>query len=316
MTRRLARGAGATLIALVAVGGPFALGTYVVDVATELLVLGLFALSLDLMFGHADLHSFGHAALFGAGGYAAAMAVNGGDVGFWLGLLAAIGAATAAGVVMALFAVRGAGAVYVILTLLLSYVLFTLAHVLTWLTGGENGIYIARPILVWGTTRTGDGFVFYWLVLALTAATLLACVRLVRSPFGRVVRAIRENEARAQAMGYNTFAFKLVLTLVSAAVAGLAGGLNAYMNRFVSPESLGIVLSTQVVIWVLLGGAGTLIGPMIGAAILVLVGDVLGRVMQGYLIVIGFLFIVTVIFAPGGLVGVLRPLGRIARPAR
>jgi branched-chain amino acid transport system permease protein len=315
-----ARAAGAGGLAAVArAGGPAAAAAgvaalaavplvapgYVVDLLTELLIWALLALSLDLMFGHATLYSFGHAAFFGTGAYAAALTVHHGLGGLWTGVAAAIAASLLVGLVVGGFAARSGGVVFIVLTVLLSHVLFTLAHVLTGLTGGENGIYLFARLVLWGQTGVRDGAPFYWLVLAITVAALVLARRLVASPFGHVLLAIRENEDRARAMGYSTAAFKLTITLVAAALAGLAGALNVFMNRFVSPETLGLGLSTQVVIWTLLGGMGTLVGPMLGAAGLVLLTDTLNRLVPGYVIVLGVLFILVVIFLPGGAIRLL-----------
>ena len=288
---------------------PYAVGAWT-DLLTELLIWALFALSLDLMFGYATLYNFGHAAFFGAGAYAAALVVHHGIGGLWTGLAAGVAVACVPGLLVGLFAARSTGVVFIILTAMLSHVLFTLAHVLTRVTGGENGIYLFKPLVLWRGTTTADGHAFYWLVLAVTAAALLLARRIIASPFGHVVVAIRENEPRTQAMGYNTTAFKVKITLLSAGLAGLAGALNVSMNKFVSPESLGLVLSTQVVVWALLGGMGTLVGPMVGAVALVVVTDVLNRFVAGYVIVVGAILILTVIFLPHGLVGAVRGRAR------
>jgi branched-chain amino acid transport system permease protein len=296
---------GAWLVAIgLLAAAPYSVGTWT-DLLTELLIWALFALSLDLIFGYATLYSFGHAAFFGAGAYAAALTVHHGIGGFWTGLVAGVVAGCVVGSLVALFAARSAGVVFIILTAMLSHVLFTLAHVLTRVTGGENGIYLFKPLVLWNDITTAAGNTFYWLVLALTVGALALARRVIRSPFGHVIIAIRENEGRTQAMGYNTTAFKVKITLFSAALGGLAGALNAFMNKFVSPESLGLALSTQVVIWALLGGMGTLVGPMVGAIALVVVADVLNRFVTGYVIVIGAILIFTVIFLPGGIVGLL-----------
>jgi branched-chain amino acid transport system permease protein len=299
------------LVAALAVA-PYLAGAWT-DLLTELLIWALFALSLDLMFGYATLYNFGHAAFFGAGAYLAALTVHHGVGGFWSGLLAGVLGSCVVGLCVGLFAARSAGVVFIILTAMLSYVLFTLAHVLTGVTGGENGIYLFKPLVLWGDVTTAAGSTYYWLVLAVTASALALARRVIRSPFGHVVVAIRENEGRTQAMGYNTTAFKVRITLLSAALAGLAGALNAFMNKFISPEALGLTLSTQVVIWVLVGGMGTLAGPMMGAIALVVVTDALNRFMGGYVIVIGALLIVTVIFLPGGILGLLRSAGQRLR---
>ncbi len=291
------------LAALAAV--PWFASTYYVGLLTELLIWALLALALDLMFGYVNLYSFGHAAPFGAAAYAAAMAVQYGHAGFWVAVAAGLAAGLAVGLVLALFAARSRGVEFIILTVLLSSVMFTLAHVMTGLTGGENGIYLAERLAIldgWPAAGTP----YYWLVLTAVASSLALCRRVIGSPFGHVVLAIRENEARTHAMGYNTAWFKIGITMLSALLAGLAGTLNLFLNRYVSPEVLGVPLSTQVVIWTLFGGRGTLVGPMLGAVALVLISDVLSRLVSGYTIILGALFIAIVIFAPGGLISLAR----------
>jgi branched-chain amino acid transport system permease protein len=283
---------------------PLVLAGYQVDLLTELLVWALLAMSLDLVFGYATLASFGHAAFFGAGAYAAAMAVQHGGAGFWTALGAGVAAGCLVGGIMAVFAARSEGVVFIILSVLLSSVLFTLAHVLTGVTGGENGIYLFQRLELWPGVPVRDR-TLYWFVLAVTALAVALAWRVVHSPFGRVVLALRENERRTNAMGYNTTAFTIGITLFSATLAGTAGALNVFMNRFVSPESLGVGLSTQVVIWALVGGLGTLVGPMLGAAVLVVLTDLLNRLLAGYVIVVGLIFIATVIFLPGGLISLV-----------
>jgi branched-chain amino acid transport system permease protein len=291
---------------------PFAFPTYGMTLLTEALILGLFAMSLDLMVGYTKLISFGHAAAYGFGAYACG----------WLSLHASLPmliaiplAAVLAGVVaigVAWVCTQASGVSFSMLTLAFAQLLYAVAYKWTSVTGGSDGLagIPRRPgpfDLRLFTSRNG----FYYLVLLVLFGAFLSCRVLVRSPFGAVLRGIRENEAKTLALGYNTRAYKIAVVAVSYALGALAGALYAPFAGFANTELLFWLLSGQVLIMVIVGGAGTLIGPILGAAFFLSVEHQLSNYTEAWALFFGLIFIAFVMFAPEGIWGLLR--GRFRR---
>lgn len=295
------------LAALPASGSRFAVTT-----ATEILIFALFAMSLDLLIGYTGLVSLGHAAFFGIAAYTVALLGTAGISQLALTLPAGVAAGTAAAAIVGLFALRATGVYFLMLTLAFAQMAFAVAHQWATLTGGTNGLSgIPRPGVP-GLDLAG-AVPFYYLVLALAGLTAAALARIAASPFGAALAGVRENDSRMRAMGYDTFRLKLAAFVLAGAAASVSGTLYAYYNGFVSPDALYWTTSGQVLIMVLLGGAGTLAGPAAGAAVVLLLQNLASSYTERWTLILGAAFILVVLAAPRGLAGIW---ARLSAPLR
>jgi branched-chain amino acid transport system permease protein len=285
---------------------PFVAPPYLLGLLTEVLIIGIFAMSLDLILGYAGLVSFGHAAFFGVGAYAAGIAAVRLTPHVGVTLPLALVAAGVAALIIGYLSIRAAGIYFLMLTLAFAQVLYAVAFKWTPVTGGSNGLSgIPRPAL--GVLPTGgdlaDPRVFYGFVLVTFVLVYLGLRRIVASPFGHTLVGIRENEARMSAIGCNVARFKLVAFVIAGVLAGLAGALNTYLNVFVSPAQLNWTTSGQVLVMVIIGGAGTLIGPVLGAALILLLQNLVSSQTDRWPMIMGAVFIIFVLVARFGIVG-------------
>jgi branched-chain amino acid transport system permease protein len=281
--------------------------SYAINLVIEVLIFAIFAMSLDLVLGYTGLISFGHAAFFGVGAYAAIILATQLGFGIWPALAAGIVVAAAVAAVIGACCVRLGGVSFIMLTLAFSQLLFAISLKWRSVTGGSDGTGgLGRPsILGWSFA---DPASFYYLILAFFVISYLVLRRLIDSPLGHVFVGIRENEARMQAIGYRTRRFKLLSFVISGAFGGLSGGLYAMFNGFISPESLYWTASGEVLIMVILGGAGTLTGPSIGAAIFLLMKNFISTRTDHWMLIIGIVFICCVMFFRQGVYGTARDL--------
>ena len=301
------------VIAAVLLVAPLPLNDFRTGLLTEILIFGLLAASLDVLVGYTGLPSLGHATYFGVGGYVAALAARGMTDSAPVGLLAATVGALAVAGATGWLAVRTRGVYFLMLTLAFAQLLFSLA--VTWapVTGGANGLSVPRFALLPGDRGLLlDGpLVFYYYVLAAFALGYFLLHRLVTSPFGRSLVGLRENEARMRSVGYSVLGYKLAAFCVAGAVGGFAGALFVQHQRFISPTNVSFEISALVLIMVIMGGSGTLYGPVAGAALVLLIRDELSSRFQHWELLLGLVFIGFVYFLPRGAAGLLRR----ARPA-
>jgi branched-chain amino acid transport system permease protein len=300
------------LAALALALGPLGLTTYQLGLLTKMLILAIFAMSLNLILGYAGLPSLGHAAYFGVAAYTVGLLALKKADNFWLDFAAGLIAATLTAALFGLLALRTRGAYLLMITLALAQVLWGIAFGWRSFTGGDDGLPgVPRPAagLPWSLA---DGVRFYYLVLVVFALTTIFLWHLVRSPFGRALVGIRESERRMEVLGYNTWAHKYVAFVIAGALAGVAGNLFVYYNGFVSPVYLSVVVSATALIMVILGGAGTLLGPALGSAAIVFLENLISAHTQRWLLVLGLIYVGVTLFAPAGLLGLLRrrPGGR------
>ena len=301
---------GLALAALVALAVlPWALARYQLSILTDLLVFGLFAMSLDLIMGYTGMVSFGHAAYFGLGAYGSALVLIHFGQPVPVALLAGALLAGAVALPVGWFSTRATGIYFAMLTLAFAQLLYTVAYKWRDLTGGSDGIAgVPKTTLFWGGPSLASPRAFYFLVAACVVLSLVACCALVRSPFGRALQAIRENERRFTSLGRDPRPFKLVVFVIAAVFAGLAGALFAPFRGFASPEVMFWLFSGQGLMMVIMGGIGTLVGPVVGAMVFILIQEVLSSYTEHWMIFTGALFVLMVIFLPGGLVGTARRL--------
>lgn len=308
-------GAGVLVVMLVL---PLFMTTYFAFLTAQYYLFGLLALSLGFAWGYAGILSFGQAAFFGLGAYIMAWAfkyilVPGLNPGY-VALVSTplITGAIAAVLGLFLFYSEVKDVYFVIITLALSVILEQLAVSVTSIFGGFNGIYLPRMALtipgMFEFSLDNDRVFYYVALLALVGGFYL-CYRVVNSPFGEVLIAIRENETRTQSFGYNTAKYKTLVFTLSGALAGIAGALYATLSQFVSPPLTGFVLSTEVVIWVAVGGRNLLIGAVVGAMLVNGASTVISSLLPfGYILVLGLLFIAVVVAFRKGLMGYVADL--------
>jgi branched-chain amino acid transport system permease protein len=278
---------------------------YATTVLRDMLVLAILAMSLDLLVGATGLPSLGHAAFFGAGAYAAAIAAQRlASDDLLLGLAAAIVVSAALALVVGLFAVRAAGIFFLMLTLAFAQMVFAVAFQAVDLTGGSNGLAgVLRPRL-FGLDFNAPEALFH-LVATTFVLVVLLLWRIRTSTYGRALAGVRENERRMRALGYNTTRLKLSAFVLAGAIAGVAGALSGWSLRFVSTNDVGIGRSVEAFVSVLIGGSGTLLGPAVGAVVVLFVERVLSSSIPFAETVLGLLFIVFVAAARQGIVGLL-----------
>src|SRR5712664_3967120 len=277
---------------------------------TEILIWGLLAMSSDILIGYTGMVSFGHSAFFGLGMYGAAAALLiVSPPNLCLAILFGLGGAAGAALFVAYFSTRLRDIYFAITTLIFSQIFYVIIFTWTEVTGGENGLIFSRPhftIPFLYDTRFSTA-TLHWFVLSVVAGSYVLLRRIMQSPFGMVLQSIRENEARTRAIGYPVERYKIVAVMLSGLFAGLAGVLYAIQNRFAAPDFVYFLVSGETVIFNVMGGIGTLVGPIVGAAFFLLLREGLSRFFtEFYLIPVGVIFIAMVIFMPQGLLGFMR----------
>ncbi|MCZ7561167.1 MAG: branched-chain amino acid ABC transporter permease [Burkholderiaceae bacterium] len=290
---------------------PWLIGGYYLGVTTKMMIFGLFAASLNLILGYGGLASLGHAAYFGIGAYALAKLATHGVDSFWLQMGLAVCAAVVTAALFGLLILRARGAYLLMITLALAQILWGVAYGWRDYTGGDDGIPgLKRPSrhFPWNLT---DDIGFYYMVFAVFCV-LMFCLRvLIHSPFGRALVGIRENERRMLVLGYNVWLYKYVACILAGLLAGVAGGLMTWQAGFAGPSYLSVAYSATALIMVILGGAGTFAGPLIGAFVIVGLENFVSGYTDRWVLVLGVTYVIVTLFAPQGLVGLY--LGRVRR---
>ena len=285
---------------------PQFLSSYHVLLFTEILIFAVFALSVNMLMGYTGLVSLGQAAFFGAGGYTVALLVVQGNVdSFWLCIVAALLISAALGLLFGFLALRTTGMYFIMLTLALAQMVWALVWRWRSFTGGDDGLPgIARPDLglPWSLADTAN---FYYFVLVFFVIAVFLLYRITRSPFGRTLVGIRENEPRMQALGYNTWRYTYVCFVVAAVFGGLAGALKVYQDGFISPTYCSMEMSAIVLLMAMIGGTRAFAGPILGASLVWVVRSVVSSYTEYWTLILGILMVVVVVFAPHGVSGYL-----------
>ena len=276
--------------------------------AVNVLIFGLFAVGLNVLFGYTGLLSFGHAAFLGVGGYLTGISMLSFGLPWWTALPIGVGASALVGLIMGWLAIRSRGIYFSMVTLALAQCVYFIFYKAERWTGGENGLRGIKVEPVQMGSWTFDllnPLTKYYFVLAFVALALWFVSRLLASPFGAVMETIRENEKRAAACGYDVARSKLVAFVLSASICGLAGGLRALHLSIVPIDSLHYLTSGQAIMMCLLGGMGTFFGPFVGAAAFLLIEEGATNFTKHWQLVTGVVFIVFVLFFPKGIWGSL-----------
>jgi len=276
--------------------------------AFDALLFGAIAMSLDLLIGYTGLVSFGHAAFFGLGAYSTAILLERGVLSLWVCLAAAVLVVGLYALVVSYFATARRGIYFALLTLIFAEVVFTFFRY-TQTFGGSDGIQGVPAPRLTPTFAIDTPLRNFYLVLAYLALAYLVCRVLVASHFGKVLVAIRENEDRARFLGYNVQRYKMAVCMISALLTGLGGALYPGRSAFATPDLMLWTVSGEFIIMVMIGGLGTLAGPVIGGAFFVLLQEKVSSYVDWYLMVIGLVLIVIVLFMPRGLLGIRGMLG-------
>jgi branched-chain amino acid transport system permease protein len=287
---------------------PLFASSYQTSIATEVLIFALLAMSIDVLAGYAGRTSLGHGAIFGVSTYVVIYwtSVVGGSP--WVAVLLGVLAATGIAAVFALLAVRVSGVYFLLLTLALGMIVWGVCLRWTSVTGGENGIRgVGRPDVI------ADPIVFFYVTLATVLVFTAIVWRFVQSPFGLTLRGIRDSESRLSSLGYSTAVHMFIAFTITGVFAGVAGALYALFNDFVSPSTVQLSQSVEGLLMAIIGGVGTLFGSFIGAAAIILLENFVSQFTPRWPMVLGFMFIGTMIFAPEGVLGAASKLFRPAR---
>lgn len=280
---------------------------------TEVMIWAIFALGYNLLLGYTGLPAFGHGAFFGMAGYFLGATQKWGTGGLWLPLLAGIAGTVACGALVAFFVARRRGIYFALLTIAFGVMFWFLVFVLDTWTGGEDGLTGIRRTAVAlpgvGSIPLGDNTTFYYFVWVLFAAVTVVLWRIVNSPFGQVIQAIRQSETRARALGYDTTRYKWFAFVLSCAFAGLAGGLYTLARFGAFAEPMSLQQSGNVVLMCLIGGGfASFYGPVLGVVVFIVLRDMLSTLTDHWMLFYGLLFMGIILFMPEGILGLVKRL--------
>jgi len=275
-------------------------GTYYVNIASQILFYAIFALGVNVLAGYAGLVSLGHAGLFGIAAYAGAKTLT---AGYGHGVVAVVALASTlvAAAVFAVLALRGTGLGFVMITVALGQIVWGVAYRWISITNGDNGITITGRPMPFGLSLASPRS-FYWATLVVFLLAVASMAVFVASPFGASVRGTRDQPRRMNALGYNVWMIRFLAFLLSGFWSGVAGLLFLYYNQFVSPQAVALTASAEALLMVISGGTATLLGPIAGAVLVVVMKNVASAYIERWNFVLGAIFVVIVVFMPEGLV--------------
>jgi branched-chain amino acid transport system permease protein len=285
---------------------PALVDTFWVSVITEILIWSLFASSVNLLFGYVGLLSFGQALYFGFGMYGVALGIDHLGLSFWPAFGLGIVSAMAMALVSGIFAVRLSWHYFAIITVVFSLIFYFLAVSMKPLTGGDDGInFSLPPVFRFGGKAFGliDPTFQYFFVLMVVAVCLFLMHRVIRSPLGKGFLAIRDNDLRASLIGLNVYMLRLIAFVMAGFLAGVSGALFAFFGRYASATYMFYQVSGEAVVWTIVGGAGTMFGPLVGTALFIVIREIVSSHWEHHSLIVGLLAILAVIFAPKGIVG-------------
>jgi len=286
---------------------PLFLSRYQTNLMTEIIIFGLYGVSYNLLLGYGGLLSFGHAMFFGIGAYTAGILLSSGaEAPFVVVVVSAIVITSAAGFLVGSLLLKVKGTPFALLTLAFNSLFFAIAFKWYSITGGDDGLSIKRPNIDLGfwSLNTSDITIFYYITLIVMSLSIFACWSFTRTAMGQTVLLMRENEGRMQFIGYNTAISRLILFTFTACFAGLAGAFYTLHFRFVSVDAISVGMTTTVLLMTFIGGTGHFAGPLVGASFYIYVQDFLSEYTDRWPFFMGLIFIVMVMFAPGGVSGI------------
>jgi len=273
---------------------------YYVNIASQILLYAIFALGLNVLVGYAGLVSLGHAGLFGIAAYAGALAINNGANHF-VAIVAALAATLSAAAAFAVLALRGTGLGFVMITVAIGQIVWGVAYRWISITNGDNGVAIATRPSPFGLSLAAAPD-FYWATLIVFLVAVTAIAILAASPFGASLRGTRDQPRRMTALGYHIWLIRFLAFLFSGLWSGVAGVLFLYYNQFISPQAVALGASAEALLMVISGGTGTLLGPIVGAALVVIMKNVASAYIERWNFVLGAIFVAIVVFMPEGIV--------------
>lgn len=299
-----------TLLGLALAVVPLFIGGYYLTLATEILIAAVFAVGLNLLIGYTGMVSLGHAMFYGLGGYGVAVGTTLMHAPLWLSVIATVVVMTLVSAVVGVVCTRTKGVQFLLITLAFSQMVYGAAIRLPYTNRSDGLSGVPRPDLSFLNLDSGTPSTFYGYVLAVFLVCLFCSWRIVRSPFGSVLIGIKESERRTVSMGYSVGWYKVGAFVLSGVIASVAGILQAQYTFFVSPDSMTWQMGGEGVLLVIIGGVGTILGPLAGAGVFVLVKQGLSAITQEYLLFFGIFFMFVVAFFRGGVVGALEDLRR------
>ncbi len=291
------------VLALLAIGlaVPYLVERFYVNLVSEVMIYGLLAMSIDILAGYTGLTSMGHAGIFGVSAYVAGYLLTKSSIPAFAALPIGVLASTIAAALFAVIAIRTSGVYFLMVTLAEGMIVWGIAYRWASVTGAENGIRgITRPDFILAYWQ------FYYFVLFVFVVVAAVMYRLVNSPFGLTLKGIRESESRMRTLGYNTALHKFIGFTATGLFAGIGGALYALYNGFVSPSTVEFARSAEGVLMVIVGGAGTLFGAVVGAGVIIFTRDIISLYTSRWPTVMGLIFVVTILFARNGLLGLAR----------
>ena len=290
---------------------PHFLGSFWVSVIAEILIWSLLAASVNLLFGYVGLLSFGQALYFGFGMYGVGIGIAHLGLSFWPAFGLGIVASVAMALVSGIFAVRLTWHYFAIITVVFSLIFYFLFLTIKPVTGGDDGInFSLPPTFRFGETEwsLADSTFQYFFILIVVAACFWLMHRVIQSPLGKALQAIRDNDVRASLIGLNIYLLRLVAFVMAGFLAGVSGALFAFFGRYSSASYMFYHVSGEAVVWAIVGGTGTLFGPFVGTGIFILIREVISTQWHHHLLIVGFIAILIVMFAPRGFVGLWHTL--------
>jgi len=295
-----------SLVAVLIIFLPFLFSSYYVGLAIQIFIMAIFAMSLDILVGHTGLPSMGHAAYYGVAGYATGFLCLAGIKNFWFVIVLGMGLGGLGAAFFGLLALRTRGPYFMLITLALSQVLWGIAFKWRSVTKGDDGLPgIGRPIIGLGIDLKPD-FHFYYFTVIIFLIVLVSLFILVNSPFGYTLRGIRESESRMKALGYHVWLYKYVGFIFAGIYAGISGVLWVYYSGFVNPSYFSVDLSVKALLMLILGGAGSLFGPSIGAGIVVLLENLVSGFTERWSLVLGVVYVTVIMLFSEGIFSVFK----------
>jgi branched-chain amino acid transport system permease protein len=293
---------------------PPVLPSYILILLSQSLIYAILAMSLDILVGYTGLGSLGHAAFFAIGAYTTAILVTRHHCPFGVTLFWSMAAAAGSTALLAILALRATGIYFLMITLAIAMCVWGLAYRWVSMTGGDSGITgIPMPDLglPWDI---GQPMPFFYFTVFFFIVCLILFYVLTRSPFGKTLVGIRDNEARMKVLGYNVWLHKYLALIIAGGFAGLAGNLYAYFNSFVSPNDANLDRCMEVVLMVTIGGSGTLVGAGLGAFIIVFLKNMVSVYTSRWLMILAAVYVITALYAPDGIMGLFKRFGKRGRP--